>query len=361
MHIKAYPACEKASDRGDESVVVKMNSPINIMLPDLIRLRAAENHPRPFASIPASGSLGGGFQDISYTKLSRAVENVSRIIEDSLSTDVDGLSATKTFAYVGPNNLGYQIVILAAMETGHQALLMEPGGGDMRQVPLLQDAGCSVIVLPGTPSEAMKKAVSSLNLKVVIVPKLDELLSNDSQNQYPVNGAHRRWRKTLRDQGDALAWMQLHSSTKTIKKPQSRGYFSNFGCCERVLQFGSPSASTGTMHSSQYESSPNWCRIFKNRRFLSSFPIVHGTALQALVWSILLDATMVLPRWGRYPKFDVIQEAHKFGKVNISFLSLTTIEEMFKARDHIGDLTCGGTVQVIGFEVSNRYRWSILE
>jgi acyl-coenzyme A synthetase/AMP-(fatty) acid ligase len=81
----------------------------------VIDQRAAAGHDRPYASIPKSSTISEGFRDISYGLLANAVNRCTRFLTDTLGHG-DG---SDTIAYIGPADLRYQILSLAAVKSGH--------------------------------------------------------------------------------------------------------------------------------------------------------------------------------------------------------------------------------------------------
>lgn len=85
------------------------------LVPKLIDDIAYLDPQRPFVSVPKSSRLEEGYEDISYTVFAKAVNRCSWWIENELGRDVE----SKTLFYIGPLDLRYLIVLLAAAKTGH--------------------------------------------------------------------------------------------------------------------------------------------------------------------------------------------------------------------------------------------------
>lgn len=85
------------------------------LLLTVVEQRAERHHARPYASIPISNDVRNGFQDISYRAFANAINRCASWIEQHI-----GLSTEfKSLAYIGLNDLRYQILCLAAVKTGH--------------------------------------------------------------------------------------------------------------------------------------------------------------------------------------------------------------------------------------------------
>ena len=85
------------------------------IIPKLIDGIAAREPQRPFISIPRSPSIEDGYEDIGYGTFANAVNSCSWWIEEHLGTS----SGSQTIAYLGPLDVRYLIVLLAASKTGH--------------------------------------------------------------------------------------------------------------------------------------------------------------------------------------------------------------------------------------------------
>lgn len=85
------------------------------LVPKLVDDIAYSDPQRPFVSIPRSSNLQEGYEDISYRAFAKAVNSCAWWIEKELGRD----QQSKTLFYIGPLDLRYLIVLLAAAKTGH--------------------------------------------------------------------------------------------------------------------------------------------------------------------------------------------------------------------------------------------------
>jgi hypothetical protein len=92
------------------------------LLPVLIDSLAITDPDRPFASIPRSDSrIEDGFQDISSRAFARAVNRAAWWLAESLGEAGPGFP---TVTYIGPHDLRYPILILAAVKTSYKGYLL---------------------------------------------------------------------------------------------------------------------------------------------------------------------------------------------------------------------------------------------
>ena len=85
------------------------------LLPHLIDERARNNHSRPYASIPVSKEPKDGFRDISYAQFANAINRCARWLLDHVGKS----GSFDTLAYMGPQDLRYQMIVISAIKTGH--------------------------------------------------------------------------------------------------------------------------------------------------------------------------------------------------------------------------------------------------
>lgn len=91
----------------------------NRLVPTLIDERARNDPTKIFASFPRSKDLADGFLDVSYAQLANAINRASWWLSESMSN----AETREVFAYLGPNDLRYPILLVAAMKCGYQVSL----------------------------------------------------------------------------------------------------------------------------------------------------------------------------------------------------------------------------------------------
>ena len=85
------------------------------LIPQLIDERAESNPQGSIWSVPKSSNLADGFRDISYGQVARAINKAAWWIDEHI-----GKSTTfEKLAYIGPPDLRYSILTIAAQKTGH--------------------------------------------------------------------------------------------------------------------------------------------------------------------------------------------------------------------------------------------------
>ena len=69
-----------------------------------------------FASYPRSPNLQDGFRDVNYLQLANAINACAWWIEDHIGKGHN----FETLAYIGPSDLRYAIITVAAIKTGYK-------------------------------------------------------------------------------------------------------------------------------------------------------------------------------------------------------------------------------------------------
>ena len=87
----------------------------NRLIPQMIDERARENPEGSVWSVPRAPEFADGFCDINYGQVARAIDKAAWLIE----RDIGKSTTFEKVAYMGPQDLRYPIVAIAAQKTGH--------------------------------------------------------------------------------------------------------------------------------------------------------------------------------------------------------------------------------------------------
>ncbi|KAH0380094.1 acetyl-CoA synthetase-like protein, partial [Aureobasidium melanogenum] len=114
------------------------------LLPTLIDDIATATPNRVYASVPRDDAdISKGFKDITYAELARAVDALSWWLDETLGK-ADGTFST--FAYFGPRDLGYAIVVVAAAKVGRKVLLASHLASSDAHLFLLDSLSCTAVI-----------------------------------------------------------------------------------------------------------------------------------------------------------------------------------------------------------------------
>ena len=87
------------------------------LVPHLIDDIAHNDPSRTFCSLAKSSDVSDGFQDVSYGAFANAINRLAWWIEENLGKK----STFETVSYIGPPDLRYIILTIAAQKTGYKA------------------------------------------------------------------------------------------------------------------------------------------------------------------------------------------------------------------------------------------------
>ena len=87
------------------------------LVPHLIDDIAHNDPYRTFCSLAKSSNIPDGFQDVSYRAFANAINRLAWWIEENLGNNY----TFETVSYIGPPDLRYIVLTIAAQKTGYKA------------------------------------------------------------------------------------------------------------------------------------------------------------------------------------------------------------------------------------------------
>jgi acyl-CoA synthetase (AMP-forming)/AMP-acid ligase II len=280
------------------------------LLPVIPDRRAQSDPDRVWAKFPISAtSYSQGFRAATYGQIRNAVNRVAWMLAETIGAGTQ----FDTFAYLGPGDLRYHIVILAAIKAGYKAFLPSPRNSTAAQRDLLARLHCRVLVTtdPAPPfvSSILDMPDSPLQM-VVRIPPLDVLLhESDNVPPYPYGKSFEEARH------DPVLVLHTSGSTGT---PKPLIYTNEF--IWRIYQANTLPAPPGTTRVDDY---------FLRCEFFSFLPAFHIAGISwGLVLLMFADSIPVLPLPGRPPSTDGFLQALKHGRFDWAFLLPVIIDEV---------------------------------
>ncbi|KAK4106758.1 acetyl-CoA synthetase-like protein [Parathielavia hyrcaniae] len=283
------------------------------LLPAILDRRAQSNPDRVWAKFPGSStSYDQGFRAATYGQICNAVNRVAWMLAETIGPSAE----FDTLAYLGPSDLRYHVVILAAIKTGYKAFLPSPRNSTVAQKDLLTRLECRVLATTADPQPPF---VSSILREypvqtVVNIPPLDELLrlgASDHVRPYPYTKSF--------DAARHDPVFVLHTSGSTgIPKPMV--YTNEF--VWRIFKANTLPALPGTTRVDD---------LFLRGEFFSFLPAFHVAGIGwGLVLPMFSESIPVLPLPGRPPSTDGFLEALKYGRFDWAFLLPVIIDDVSK-------------------------------
>ncbi|KAL2821419.1 hypothetical protein BDW59DRAFT_109738 [Aspergillus cavernicola] len=278
------------------------------LLPSILDHRAASQPDRVWAKFPTSPtSYAQGFRSATYRQIYNAVNSIAWKLAKTIGTS----TAFDTLAYLGPGDLRYHIVLLAAIKTRYKAFLPSPRNSVIAQKDLLSRLDCRVLVTTDPEPPFVSGLLREYPVRVVRIPSLDKLLESQDGPAYPYD-------KTFEEaRNDPV--LVLHTSGSTgFPKPMI--YTNEFVL--RIYKANSLPALEGTQRIDD---------LFLQGEFFSFLPAFH---IAGIGWGLVLpmfsNSVPILPLPGRPPSTDAFIDAVKYGSFDWAFLLPVIIDEISK-------------------------------
>ncbi|KAL4905238.1 hypothetical protein BDW74DRAFT_185288 [Aspergillus multicolor] len=158
-----------------------MNSQEPRLLPALLDHRAARQPDQVWAKFPVSPtSYTQGFRAATYAQMRNAVDYMAYFLAESIGTS----EIFTTLAYMGPGDLRYYIVLLAAVKTGYKPFFPSPRNSISAQKDLLTRLETRALVTTDPELPFVTNLLRHHSIQVIQIPSLDELLCLKSMPSY---------------------------------------------------------------------------------------------------------------------------------------------------------------------------------
>ncbi|PLB43526.1 putative NRPS-like enzyme [Aspergillus steynii IBT 23096] len=278
------------------------------LLPALLDHRAARQPDQVWAKFPVSPtSYEQGFRAATYSQMRKAVDSVAWLFDASIGSR----RMFDTLAYMGPGDLRYHIVLLAAIKTGHKPFFPSPRNSIAAQKHLLSRLDTRVLVTTDPEPPFVASLRREYPIEVIHIPSLDDLLASQDVSAYP-------YEKTFEEARNEPAFV-LHTSGSTgIPKPLI--YTHEF--VWRMYAATTLPPPDGLTRIDQY---------FLQGEWFSFLPAFHIAGLGfAMILSMYSQSVPVLPLPGRPPSTDAFLEAVKHGTFNWAFVVPVILDDLSK-------------------------------
>ncbi|PHH64774.1 hypothetical protein CDD81_4036 [Ophiocordyceps australis] len=175
------------------------------LLPQVVDWYARHDAGKLYASLPRSATdLAAGFQDISMAMLAAMVNRMSWHFEAVL-----GRGSLESIAYLGPADIRYAVLFLAAVKAGYQMLFISPRNQSAQNQRMLVMSSCKALLYAQELCAAAEPLAARLPALVVQqAPLLDDLVAT------PLATQHYPYDKTFDEARDEPCLI-LHSSGST--------------------------------------------------------------------------------------------------------------------------------------------------
>ncbi|OGM49197.1 hypothetical protein ABOM_004142 [Aspergillus bombycis] len=234
----------------------------------------AESDPqRVFVSVPRSSNLADGFKDIPYGTFAKAVNKCAWYLREQLGED----SIPKTILYMGPLDVRYLVIILAAAKAGHMAFFSSLRNSLEAHLSLLDKCGCDTVLVPSRAPAILSQIFAARPMEQIATPEVDFFF--EDLDQVPPMAFTLTW-----EEAKTKPFCVLHTSGSTgIPKPVfvTYGTFASNDAHQLIPSLGGK---------------PTLINYLSGQRLFLALPVFHAACLTfTLVFNIFGGVTCVLP------------------------------------------------------------------
>ncbi|KAK2595805.1 hypothetical protein QQS21_006568 [Conoideocrella luteorostrata] len=276
-----------------------------------LELRKKTSPNETFAKLPATPSTyADGFRAITNLEVWNAVNRVAWWLDENLGRSQN----FETLAYLGPGDLRYSIILLAAMKTGYKVFFPSLRNSKAAFEDLFQRLDCKTVITT-SPEPAPVSLLSTCGVrKKLHIRSLSELLNDQDVTDYP-------YEKTY-EQAKHDPICVLHTSGSTgIPKPL---IFTN--------EFVAAVASNTSLQPPEGFDSPN--RFLIRGSSLVTLPAFHMAGLAfTLFVPVFNESIPVYPLPGPPPSLHSLVEAVSNSDIDWVLVTPITIQAMSQDRE----------------------------
>ncbi|KAJ5765091.1 hypothetical protein N7520_004650 [Penicillium odoratum] len=246
------------------------------LLPHVIDYYAHHEPDRVFASICKSGSPDNGFEDITMRSMATAVNYMAWWLSKNLKKG----SKRRTLAYIGPSDLRYTVIFVAAIKCRWRTFFLSPRNPITLNIGLLQQSDVSALLYADTvrsPAKSLQKFDPSISCKQV--QSMEEIFKAESP-PYPFNTS---WSE-IKDENCLV----LHSSGSTGPPKLVNYTHATLSCTDNDPTIPLPPG--------RRAHNAGMFKFDTPGRYYSSFPIFHlaGILAYILIPSFFQTSTVVI-------------------------------------------------------------------
>lgn len=280
------------------------------LIPDIVDQLAQDEPDKLYAELPISlTDFTSGFRAVTYSALANAANGVAWWF-----TDTFGAAKTDfpTVAYVGPNDMCHNLLVIGAVKAGYKMLFTSPRYSSEAQVKLMKAVDCKAILTSSiiTPMSEIVEQVARDhgNIKVYQVPPTTFFLDGKFE-PFP-------YAKSFKEAHDEPLVVLHTSGTTGFPKPViwTHAWAASFAL-QRYLE--PPEG---------YES---FDRLILGTRVFSLFPQFHaGHLFMGILFALFSGTTLIMPPALAIPTAELAVAASQHTHVDAYTLVPPHIEQL---------------------------------
>jgi len=242
----------------------------NELLPNIVDHLSRETPQALYDEYPISPlSYDAGYHKIAYCDLANAVNGAASWLSQTLGTS----KRHEVLAYVGPNDLRYIVLVLAAVKAGYVLFLTSPRNSVPAHVKLFERLECTKLLSPEPKPPPVSTILEAHSMQHVAVPSVVDLLDT----KYP----HYIYNKTFKEVRSG-PFMVIHTSAST-GFPKPLIYTNETAARNMSMLAKDPPAGIRSMD-----------RLVQGKRVLNCFPPFHGACLVSHLFAAIPFGTVMI-------------------------------------------------------------------
>ncbi|KAI0840505.1 hypothetical protein F5Y06DRAFT_294493 [Hypoxylon sp. FL0890] len=135
------------------------------LIPNVIDEIAEKDPQRECFSVPRSSNPQDGWEMITFKAYANAINYICHVIIEKCGKPLDG--SFPTLAYIGPNDAGYVILLVAGIKTGYKALFISPRNSQEAQMNLFNETDCQFICFPRSHRTTVEPWLQQRNMQPI--------------------------------------------------------------------------------------------------------------------------------------------------------------------------------------------------
>ncbi|KAL9094874.1 MAG: hypothetical protein Q9165_002823 [Trypethelium subeluteriae] len=277
----------------------------NDLLPNHVDRLARETPQALYAEYPVSPlNYDEGYRQITYRDYANAINGAAWWLSDVLGQSKEH----EVLAYIGPNDIRYTVLALAALKAGYVLFLTSPRNSVAAHFKLFERLKCTKLLSPDPKPAAVSAILEEPGMQHFAVPSAQTLLDQD----YP----HFEFAKTF-DEARHEPFMIIHTSGSTgFPKPMTYTHETMARNINAMVQ--DPPAGFRSV-----------CRLVQGKRLMNAFPPFHAACLFVhFLYAVPFGTVIVAPVSGAVITAQGVVDALHQTAADVALLIPSIIIEM---------------------------------